>query len=519
MDLVVPCCASHIGTAFRAVDTGAVDTGAEAIQAFAMLELRPVGYIIGLLIATLGAMMLFPMMLDYLSGDANWMAFLEAAVVTCLIGALLSLSCANSTRKGDVITLRQSFVLTTGTWVALPAFGALPFMFGAPDASLTNAMFEAVSGMTTTGTTVFTGLDNLPPGVNLWRGILQWLGGLGIVIVALIFLPVMKVGGMQFFRSEGFDTLGKILPRALDISSALIQIYIVLTVACAASYFAMGMSGFDSVVHALTTVSTGGFSSSDISFAKFEHRMELVAIVFMMLASLPFIRFVQVAQGNFGPLWRDAQVRAYIRWNCYAILAVTGYEMYHLNRPFLESVRESSFNIVSTFSGTGFASVDLSTWGPFPFVVLIMVGLIGGCTSSTGCSVKVFRYLILFEAIKVQIRRLHSPSAMIDVRYDGRRVDDDVINSVVVFFTLFILTFGVAAVALSFTGLEMKTAFTSAWTAVANVGPAFGPEVGPTGAVDGFPALARWIMIVGMLVGRLELLSVYVLLFARFWRN
>ncbi|SEM75290.1 trk system potassium uptake protein TrkH [Pseudorhodobacter antarcticus] len=484
-----------------------------------MIDLRPVGYIIGLLIATLGAMMLFPMVLDYVSGDGNWQAFLESAVLTCLMGTLLSLACANGMERGQGITLRQSFVLTTGTWVMLPAFGALPFMLGAPDAPFTHAMFEAVSGMTTTGTTVFVGLDNLPPGVNLWRGILQWLGGLGIVIVALIFLPVMKVGGMQFFRSEGFDTLGKILPRALDISSALIQIYIGLTVACAAAYFALGMSGFDAVVHALTTVSTGGFSSSDISFGKFAHSMELVAIVFMLLASLPFIRFVQATQGDLRPMWRDAQVRAYLRWNAYAALAVTAYEMYHFDRGFWESLRESSFNIVSTFSGTGFASVDLSTWGPFPFVVLIMVGLIGGCTSSTGCSVKVFRYLILFEAIRVQILRLHSPSAMLDVRYDGRRVGNDVINSVIVFFTLFILTFGVVAVALSLTGLEMKTAFTAAWTAVANIGPAFGPGVGPTGAVDGFPTAAHWIMIAGMLVGRLELLSVYVLFLARFWRN
>ncbi|WP_050527285.1 TrkH family potassium uptake protein [Pseudorhodobacter aquimaris] len=484
-----------------------------------MIDLRPVGYIIGLLVATLGAMMLFPMALDYFSGSPNWQAFLEAAVLTCLMGALLSLSCANATEKGQGITLRQSFVLTTGTWVALPAFGALPFMFGEPNATLTNAMFEAVSGMTTTGTTVFEGLDELPPGVNLWRGILQWLGGLGIVIVALIFLPVMKVGGMQFFRSEGFDTLGKILPRALDISSALIQIYIVLTIACAAAYFALGMSGYDAVVHALTTVSTGGFSSSDASFGKFVHSMELVAIVFMLLASMPFIRFVQATQGDLKPLWRDPQVRAYVRWNAYAALAVTAYEMYSFDRPFVQSIRESSFNIVSTFSGTGFASVDLSTWGPFPFVVLIMVGLIGGCTSSTGCSVKVFRYLILLEAIKVQIRRLHSPSAMLEVRYEGRRVGDDVINSVIVFFTLFILTFGVVAVALSLTGLETRTAFTGAWTAVANIGPVFGTEVGPTGAVDGFPALARWIMILGMLVGRLELLSVYVLFMARFWRT
>jgi trk system potassium uptake protein len=483
-----------------------------------MIDLRPAGYIIGLLIATLGAMMLFPMALDLAMGDENWMGFLEAGIVTALFGGVLSLSCANASGASKGITLQQSFILTTGTWVALPLFGALPFMFGAPDASFTNAVFEAVSGMTTTGTTVFVGLDAMPPGVNLWRGILQWLGGLGIVIVALIFLPVMRVGGMQFFRSEGFDTLGKILPRAFDISSALIQIYIILTVACAVCYFALGMSGFDAVVHALTTVSTGGFSSSDISFGKFVHSMEVVAIVFMLLASLPFIRFVQVAQGNFGPIWRDAQVRAYIRWNIYAIIGVVAYEMIYFGRGFFETLREASFNIVSTFSGTGYASVDLSTWGPFPFAILIAVGLIGGCTSSTGCSVKVFRYLVLLEAIKVQIKRLHSPSAVIDVRYGGRRVGGDVIDSVIVFFAMFIVTFGVVAVALSLTGLETKTAFTSAWTAVANVGPAFGPEVGPTGAVDGFPALARWIMIGAMLVGRLELLSVYVLFLARFWR-
>ena len=483
-----------------------------------MLDLRPVGYIIGLLLLTLGAAMLVPAAVDLAAGDANWRAFVKSSVLTCLFGGVLSLACADRRGRGG-IGLRQSFVLTTGTWVMLPIFGALPLMTGAPHVGFTFALFEAVSGMTTTGTTVLTGLDALPPGVNLWRGILQWLGGLGIVIVALIFLPVMKVGGMQFFRSEGFDTLGKILPRALDISAALIKVYIFITVACAASYFALGMTGFDAVMHALTTVSTGGFSASDLSFAKYAGGLEYVSVVFMLLASLPFIRFVQAAQGSLTPLWRDAQVRAYLRWNLYATALVVVYEVWHFGRDIGVTVRESLFNIVSTFSGTGFSSVNLAEWGPFPFVVLIAVGLIGGCTSSTGCSVKVFRYLVLFEAIRVQIRRLHSPAALIEVRYEGRRVGRDVIDSVIVFFTLFILTFGVVMVALSLTGLEMTTALTSAWTAVANVGPAFGPEVGPTGAVDAYPAPALWLMIFGMLVGRLELLSVYVLFLSKFWRN
>lgn len=488
-----------------------------------MIDIRPIGYVIGLLVATLGATMVFPMALDWASGDANWTAFLASAVISCVTGGVLALACAN--RAGRGLTLQQSFILTTGVWVMLPLFGGLPLMLGAPGLGLTDAMFEAVSGMTTTGTTVIggtaevPGLDLLPRGVNLWRGILQWLGGLGIVIVAMIFLPVMKVGGMQFFRSEGFDTLGKILPRALDISTALIQFYILLTLTCAMAYFALGMDGFDAVVHALATVSTGGFSSHDKSFGQFVGALEYASVLFMLLASLPFIRFVQVMQGQVGPLWRDAQVRAYLRWTLYGIGVVVAYEMVHLDKPFWDTLREASFNIVSTFSGTGFSSVDLSGWGPFPFVMLIMVGLIGGCTSSTGCSIKVFRYLILIEAIKVQMRRLYSPSAVITVQYEGRTVGDDVINSVIVFFTMFILSFGVLAVGLSLTGLQSKTAITAAWTAIANVGPAFGPEVGPTGAVNGFPGLAKWMMIAGMLVGRLELLSVYVLFMARFWRT
>jgi trk system potassium uptake protein TrkH len=329
---------------------------------------------------------------------------------------------------------------------------------------------------------------------------------------------VMKVGGMQFFRSEGFDTLGKVLPRALDISSALIQIYVWLTVACAVVYFALGMSGFEAVCHALTTVSTGGFSTSDRSFGLFQGPAEYAASIFMLLGSLPFIRFVQLAQGSIRPLLADSQVRAYLRWNAYAVVAIVAYELWHGGQSLSVLLRETTFNVVSTFSGTGFSSVDLSSWGPFPFVLLIVVGLIGGCTSSTGCSVKVFRYLILFEAIKVQIKRLHNPSSVNPLRYDGRPVGFDVVDSVIVFFTLFILTFGLLAVALGLAGLEFKTAVTAAWTSVANIGPVFGPEVGPTGAVHGFPEAAKWLMMAGMLVGRLELLSVYVLFMRRFWR-
>lgn len=480
-----------------------------------MMDLRPVGYIIGLTTATLGVMMLFPMALDWAAGNDNWLAFLESALITFSVGALVALASQNALGKG--LTLRDTFLLTTGVWVVLPLASALPFILGAPQASLTDAVFEAVSGITTTGTTVFVGLDDLPPGVNLWRGMVQWIGGLGIIIIALIFLPVMKVGGMQFFRTEAFDTLGKVLPRTVDISVMLVQIYVAITVTCAIIYWAMGMTGLEAVVHAMTTIATGGFSTSDQSFAMFSGPMEYVAVLFMVLSTLPFIRFVQLAQGSARPLLADSQVRAYLLWVAVAIGAVVVWRMVMLGDAAEPVLRESAFNVVSVFTGTGYGSADVLGWGGFPFVVLMIVGFIGGCTSSTGCSVKVFRYLVMFQAIGTQLRRIASPSAVQAVRLDGRKVGEDVITSVIAFFAMFVLIFGLLAVALSMTGLEPKTAITAAWTAIANIGPVYGPEVGPTGAVSAFSGSAKWLMIVGMLLGRLELLSVFVLFTLRFW--
>jgi trk system potassium uptake protein len=480
-----------------------------------MIDLRPVGYVIGLLVAALGFTMLAPMAADMVVGNGHAGVFLESAIITILAGGFLALACANGVGQG--LNVQQAFLLTSGIWAVTPAFGALPFMIGAPGASLTDAYFEAMSGVTTTGSTMFSGLDDMPAGTLLWRGILQWLGGLGIVIVAMVFLPVMKVGGMQFFRSEGFDTLGKVLPRALDISSALLKIYFGMTVFFALAYYALGMSGFDALVHSLTTISTGGFSTSDQSFAKFSGAAEYAAALFMVLASVPFIRFIQLMQGSVSPLLTDTQVRAYVRWLFYAMVMIISYQLAG-GAPVEVTVRETVFNVVSIFSGTGYGSTDVTVWGTFPFMILIVVGAIGGCTASTGCSIKVFRYQVLFQAIKSQIGQMYSPRRVVPLNLDGRRVEPDVVNSVILLFSLFIVTFGVLSVLLAMTGLEMRTAITAAWTAVFNIGPAFGPEVGPTGAMDAFPATAKWLMSFGMLLGRLELVSVLVIFTVRFWR-
>lgn len=482
-----------------------------------MFDLRPVGYILGLLTVVLGLAMLFPMALDLANGDPNWQAFAISAMVAVALGSNISLASANF--DFDQMNVRQAFLLTTATWVAMPLIGAMPFVLGEPEVSLTDAYFEAVSGLTTTGSTVFPGLDALPRGVNLWRGILQWLGGLGIVIVALIFLPVMRVGGMQFFRAEGFDTLGKVLPRAIDISKGLVIAYVALTLACAAVYGALGMNIYEAIVHALTTLSTGGFSTTDQSFAAFSGPAEYAAVLFMILAAVPFIRFIQIASGDPWALFRDVQVRAFLRWIGYACAAVIFWRLVMLDHKLEPAFRETLFNVVTLFTGTGYGSADITSWGGFSFTIMFIVGLIGGCTASTGCSVKVFRYLVLKEAMFTEFRRILRPSIVAIPRLGGRRIERDVIDSVMAFTVLFFMTLGVTAVLLSLTGLATLTAITAAWTSVANIGPAFGPEVGPSGSMEAFPATAKWIMIIGMLLGRLELLSVFVLFTLRFWRD
>nr|WP_029371442.1 TrkH family potassium uptake protein [Paracoccus sp. TRP] len=482
-----------------------------------MIDIRPVANIVGKVVVTLGAAMTLPMLVDWWHGDAHWMSFLGSSFLTMLAGGLVALS----TRQSDKsLAIQQVFLLTAMLWLVVPVAGALPFMLGEPQASFTDAYFEAMSGMTTTGTTVFPDLDSLPKGTNLWRAFLNWAGGLGIIVVAMIFLPVMKVGGMQFFRSEGFDTLGKILPRAFDIAREMTGVYIAMTACSMVVYILLGMKGFDALVFALSTCSTGGFSNYNSSFGPYIGAPEYAAAFFMIMASIPFIRMVQLIRGSAEPLWRDIQVRAYLRWTFYAVAVIVLYRLLWLEaKNPLDVIRETTFNVVSAFSGTGLSTTDVTQWGHFPFVILLVVGLIGGCTGSTSCSVKVFRYLVLFQAVKAQLRRMQSPHRVFPLLYDGRPLDEDVIDSVMSFFTLFILSFGLLIIGLALTGLHPRTALTAAWTAIANVGTVWGPEMTDNGGVTNFPTASKWLMIFGMYLGRLELISVLVLFLPRFWRS
>ncbi|MCV6595997.1 MAG: TrkH family potassium uptake protein [Mangrovicoccus sp.] len=480
-----------------------------------MLDLRPVIHVIGWLVVALGATMLLPAAVDFIDGNDHWMAFGESALLSMGLGAFLAISASNS--DGDRLNLQQTFLLTTGVWFALPVFAALPFVFGATEARYVDAFFEAMSGLTTTGSTVFIGLEHLPKGMLLWRALLQWFGGIGIIVVAMVFLPELRVGGMQIFRSEGFETDGKILPRATQIASRIWSIYLTLTIICGLTYAALGMNAFDAMVHAMTTIATGGFANYDASFGAFAPPLEYAACLFMILAALPFVRYVQILAGDPEQLFKDSQVRAFfgILLGCATIMFLWHWLSQGGGE---EAARKVLFNTISILTGTGYASQDYMTWGAFPVTLFFFIGLIGGCAGSTACSVKVFRYQILFSAVRAQLRAIHSPHGMFAPRFNGRMVSEDVIDSVMAFFVMFVLSLGVLAAALALTGLDMITAISGAASALANIGPGLGAQIGPAGNFAEINDPAKWLLCAGMLVGRLELMVVYLLFTLRFWR-
>lgn len=482
-----------------------------------MLDLRPIGYVIGLLVATLGATMLVPMGVDFTRANGNADVFFEAALISVLAGGLVALACANGVKQG--LTIEQTFIMTTAVWVVLPVFGALPFYLGEPHASWTDAYFEAMSGLTTTGSTVFTGLDDMPWGVLLWRSMLQWFGGIGIIVVAMVFLPELRVGGMQIFKSESFDTMGKILPRAAQIASRISGVYVALTIACFLSYRAVGMDVFDAVNHSMTTLATGGFSTHDASFGAYQGGVEYVAVIFMILAALPFVRYVQIISGELFPFFRDSQTRTLMMVVALLAVVMTAFRVLSNGGDTEPAFREALFNLTSILTGTGYASADYQLWGGFAVVVFFFVGLIGGCAGSTSCSIKIFRYQIFLSALKSQIHSIFSPRGIFTPKYEGRPVDHDVLSSVISFFMFFVITLGIVAVLLSLTGLDFITSVSGAATALANIGPGLGDEIGPAGNFADLNLAAKWILTTAMLVGRLEIITVYVLLTRAFWQR
>ncbi|MGC9369412.1 MAG: TrkH family potassium uptake protein [Paracoccaceae bacterium] len=437
--------------------------------------------------------------------------FLVSSLVAGLIGGLIAV--AVSHRLSGFRRL-HTFLLTGTIWITGATAGALPLWLW--QLSPIDAYFEAMSGITTTGSTVMSGLDTTAPGILLWRATLQWLGGIGFIVTGIAFLPILRVGGMQLFRTESSEQGDKEMASAARFASTTVWIYLALTGLCTATYNAGGMSFFEAVAHALTTVSTGGYSTSDASFGHFDSAfLQWSGTVYMIAGALPFAWYIR---GINRRTFRSEQVRGIFLLFAIAIGVLTIWRVVTGHTPVLETLRLVAFNVVSVVTTTGYATTDYTTWGPFAVAVFFTLTAVGGCTGSTSGGAKTMRWIIAIRMIRVQLRTIRSPSAVIKARYEGRAVESDVIGGVMTFF-FYAATVGALSVALGLYGLDMETSISGALTAVANVGPGVGDTIGPAGNFASLPDGAKLLLCFGMYVGRLEMLTVYILLTRAFWRE
>ncbi len=481
------------------------------------MDFRPAIFVVGLLLATLAVVMCVPAIADFAYGHPDWQVFAVSAATTFFVGVTMALTSKTRDMK---LTIRHAFMITTTSWMAMTLFASLPFAFSELDMGFTDAVFEAMSGITTTGSTVISGLENAPPGILLWRSLLQWLGGIGIIVMGIAVLPMLQVGGMQLFRMESSDQSDKAMPRATQIASAIGVIYLLLTIVWAGFYWVAGMTGFDAISHAMTTIATGGFSNHDESFAYFDSAMiEYIAAAGMLVGALPFILYLRALQGNMLAVVNDSQVQWFLVFVVGVIVTTFGWLVLEVGEEPLNALRLATFNIVSIITGTGYATDDYSIWGSFSPVIFFFIMFIGGCSGSTTCGIKVFRFQVLYAAARTQIHHLLQPHGVFIPYFNKRPISEEIIISVLSFFFMWFFTFALLTLGLSLLGLDFVTAFSSAATSIANVGPALGPVAGPTGNFVSFPDAAKWLMAGGMLLGRLELFTVIVMLSRSFWRS
>ncbi len=477
---------------------------------------QPVLFVCGMLAISMAVFMLVPMLVSVATNDHELPAFLIASACSAGMGLLLLLF--NRPRHFN-LNARQLYLLTSLTWLMLSFFSALPLTLTDHPLSLTDAVFEAVSGITTTGSTVMSNLDHTPPSLLLWRSMLQWIGGIGVIGMAVSILPFLRVGGMRLFQTESSDWSEKSMPRFQHLARALVLVYIGMTVLCALAYWFAGMTGFDAINHALTTVSTGGYATSDASMGRFNDAILWIAVVFMMLGGMPFTLFIRMLSRPSWRILQDDQIRGFV-WIIVGLVAVLFLQQWlTTDRAPFEILTQAAFNIVSVITTTGFASADYTLWGGFSMALFFFVTFIGGCSGSTSGGMKIFRFQLSWLFLRDHMRKLVHPRGYFVVRYNGKAVTDDIMVSAVAFSFLFFLVLTITTLALALTGLDVLTSLTGAATALTNVGPGLGDIIGPAGNFASLPDSAKWILSLAMILGRLELLTLMVLLSPVFWRG
>ncbi len=482
-----------------------------------MFSLRPILLFNGILLLILSATMIIPMVVDAIYGDHHSKSFMISSFICAFIGGTLYLS--NHGYKGQ-ITLRQTFLLTASTWVVIPFFGCLPFYISGVTPLFVDAFFEAVSALTTTGSTVITGLDYLPHGILLWRCILQALGAVGVIVLAMAILPTLRIGGMQLFRTESSDINDKIIPRAGQLAKLIGLTFVTLVLIWTFAYWLAGMHGFDAICHAMTTLGTGGFSNYDNSIAHFDSAaIEMIAVIGMIFGGIPMVLYYQMVHGKPFALFTDVQVRWFLTIIAFVTLLISFSLIYEKGFSFWQAIRYALFTVTSIITTTGYASTDYNLWSTNTTLILFMLLVVGGCTGSTSGGIKIFRFKVLYETAKVQLYQLIQPHGVFIARYDRKPISENVSASVLGFFTLFAFSFMILAAGLSAFGLDFTTSMSASAQALANVGPGFGDIIGPAGNYATLPDGAKWLICIGMIAGRLELFTILVLLTTRFWRD
>ena len=482
-----------------------------------MTSNKTVFFLIGVLLIVLGLSMLAPYSMQVIYKE-NSHSFISSSFVTIFIGILCILA---NLEKDLKLNLRQTFLFSTLAWVTVAIFGSLPFVLSNQTFSFSDAFFESMSGITTTGATIISDLDNSPKSILLWRAIMQWLGGIGIVVMAITILPLLKVGGMQLFKMEGPDSTEKILPRTIEVAAIIISTYIILTLFCGFFYWIFGMTVFDSICHAMTTIATGGFSTHNDSIGFFKNsNIEIVASLFIILGSIPFISYLKFSQGNKKIFFQDVQIKGLIYLLAISILVMFLYLLFiNYEGNLFEKIRISSFNVISILSGTGYVTDDFGLWGKFSLIFFLFLMFIGGCAGSTACGIKIFRLQMLLIFLKNQVKKFIYPNSVIITKYNNYKISDDFIRSVIIFIFSFLFIFLIIAMLLSISGLDFVTSISGAASSISNVGPGLGEIIGPDGNYKSLPDLSKWILAIGMLLGRLELFAVLVLFFPSFWKN
>ncbi len=491
-----------------------------AVREAALFRLQPIFFVVGVMVIIIGVSMLVPAAVDLYYGNPDWRIFAQASMTTIGLGGMACLACRSDI--GPRVTSRQGYVLTVVSWIAVSLTGALPLWYSSLDISFCDAVFETVSGLTTTGSTVLSGLDQMPPGLLVWRSIMQWLGGIGIIVTALALLPMMRVGGMQLFQMESSDRSEKLSPRIRDMCMQIVLIYVSLSVICMLLYRFFGMTWFDAINHGMTTLATGGYSTSDMSFAKFDSNLALhwVGVVFMCAGALPFTAYaVLIRKRKIGAIIGNQQIKLFGLIITVFTLLLTFRLAQISDDSIFRSLTMAAFNLVSVITTTGFASGDYLLWGPAAVMLFFFATFIGGCSGSTAGGFKMFRLYVIFTGLQAHFMRLRSPSAVVVSRIDRHEITSDIFNAVTVYVCLLALSYMVVTVALGLTGLDLITSMSAAATALANVGPGLGNIIGPAGNFQSLPDSAKWILDVAMILGRLEFETLLVLLMPSFWRD